>query len=974
MADTRGVFNLKNIRNDILSDEGVSLNDVWFNYSPENTSNIGYYAGGLLSGGRISTVDKVDFTSDTGSSADSLANLPNARSGQGAVSNSTHGYFAGGLDDGSPGYQSSTSKLEYSSETSSPVPAAPLSSQRNILSATGNSVSAYFAGGGNPGRFTSVDKFFYNTDTIQQIPSASLPYARDGLGGDTSGSASYFAGGFDGSNSLSSMEKISFNTDEISVVTGGELTIPRRNFGSSGTGGAGYFGGGTGAALYSTIDKISYAVNTMEAASTLTTQRYGLSATGNSTHGYFAGGRTPPYASLVDKLTYSNDNRTHLPSLGSLRRESQFHAAVCARNDGLPSSLEVASKRWKDNLVEYTTAARFMSGNNIEKYPFSTETYSILPQLDSGGNLNSGISSPSSGYCAFGSNPAKTYTCRIYYSSDTNTVVPSANLSGARNSFRSLTTESKGYFIGGHNYFGNGGRCDKITYATDVTEHVPGADVPGRSYPRGAGGNSTQGYFSGGYSPQISTTTKTTYSTDSSALAPSSNLLEAAYNGDAFANSNYVYFCAGTENPGFMSSITRITNSNGTVTRIPATFSIASDETAATAGSSSGYFNVKGTILEKVSYSTETVSSATPLSRTAVTSACPLEDALPSSGFPTEVPRTEASRQTATSTRATAATTVTASVSSVANNAYTFAGINPSSTGVEKIDYSTDTASLITGASVGNWNQGSSTSNSQSTYFTGSLGGYSTNVSKISYATLIGNLLPGTLSNNRGYNASVGNTTQGYFTTGAAFPSTNVDKITYSTDNIQLVPTAQDSTKRNQNGAAGDSTHGYFGGGYSPAVSGPTTDRNLSTIDKLTYSTDTKERMPSSSLNIGRSYVRAAGNSTHGYFGPGRNPAYFSFVDKIAYSTGTVTTFNSNVYERYGYDATGNGTAGYFGGGYLNSVGYTSIVEKITYSSDTTSTSATQLINPRYLHNATSPLSNAMPSSAQVSYGAPTFV
>ena len=65
---------------------------------------------------------------------------------------------------------------------------------------------------------------------------------------------------------------------------------------------------------------------------------------------------------------------------------------------------------------------------------------------------------------------------------------------------------------------------------------------------------------------------------------------------------------------------------------------------------------------------------------------------------------------------------------------------------------------------------------------------------------------------------------------------------------------------------------GYFGGG----TPGP-----FSTMDKVTYSTDTTAQVPGAPLSVPRGYFAATGNSTAGYFGGG---SVFSTMDKVTYS------------------------------------------------------------------------------------------
>jgi hypothetical protein len=93
----------------------------------------------------------------------------------------------------------------------------------------------------------------------------------------------------------------------------------------------------------------------------------------------------------------------------------------------------------------------------------------------------------------------------------------------------------------------------------------------------------------------------------------------------------------------------------------------------------------------------------------------------------------------------------------------------------------------------------------------------------------------------------------GYFG-GGGFPDarSTMDKVTYSTDTTAAVPGAALSVARNQLAATGNSIAGYFGGG------GP---GSRSTMDKVTYSTDTTAAVPGAVLSVAR-YGLAASSST----------------------------------------------------------------------------------------------------------------
>ena len=145
---------------------------------------------------------------------------------------------------------------------------------------------------------------------------------------------------------------------------------------------------------------------------------------------------------------------------------------------------------------------------------------------------------------------------------------------------------------------------------------------------------------------------------------------------------------------------------------------------------------------------------------------------------------------------------------------------------------------------------------------------------------------------------------------------------------------------------------GYFGGG-SP---GP-----LSTMDKVTYASDTTAQVPGAALSAARLYLAATGNSTTGYFGGGGTPAY-STMDKVTYSSDTTAAVpgaNLSLVRRE-LAATGNSEAGYFGGGIPTS----SLMDKVTYSTDTTAAvPGAALSVARYNLAASSARANGLPTT-----------
>ena len=78
--------------------------------------------------------------------------------------------------------------------------------------------------------------------------------------------------------------------------------------------------------------------------------------------------------------------------------------------------------------------------------------------------------------------------------------------------------------------------------------------------------------------------------------------------------------------------------------------------------------------------------------------------------------------------------------------------------------------------------------------------------------------------------------------------------------------------------APSENTAAWFGGGV------PST----STVDRITYATDTATASVRGPLSLSRYALAAAGNTTDGWFGGGSYP-FRSTVDRITYATDTAT-------------------------------------------------------------------------------------
>ena len=337
-ADTRGVFTLKAIRNNILNDEGVPLGDVFVGQPDESTAtpNTGYFGGGIPA---RSTMDKLTYSTDT-TEASPSANLTVGRQSHSATSSSLAGYFGGGRV---PGYTSSMEKLTYSSDTTAATPGAALSAARSNHAATGNSTAGYF-GGGDPGPLSTMDKVTYSSDTTAVVPGAALSGARKQSAATGNSTHGYFGGG--NFPVLSTMDKTTYSTDTTAAVPGAALVSGFYQASATGNSTVGYFGAGWAPGLSSrttTLDKLTYSTDTTAAvpsSADLSVGRSLAAATGNSTAGYFGGGFNPAGqpVSTMDKTTYSSDTTALVPGAALSLARSDL-AASSARANALPEAV-----------------------------------------------------------------------------------------------------------------------------------------------------------------------------------------------------------------------------------------------------------------------------------------------------------------------------------------------------------------------------------------------------------------------------------------------------------------------------------------------------------------------------------------------------------------------------------------------------------------------------------------------------------
>ena len=177
-------------------------------------------------------------------------------------------------------------------------------------------------------------------------------------------------------------------------------------------------------------------------------------------------------------------------------------------------------------------------------------------------------------------------------------------------------------------------------------------------------------------------------------------------------------------------------------------------------------------------------------------------------------------------------------------------------------------------------------------------------------------------------------------------PTSTVQRIIFATDTATASVRGPLSLAKRQLSATGNTTYGWFGGGQNPAAG-----YGQSTIDRITYSTDTATASVRGPLSSNRYSMAATGNTTEGWFGGGyqypspASPGYRSTIDRITYATDTTTASVRGplAVTISNLAATGTDTNGWYVGGYVSN--QTSTVQRITFATDTNTASVRGPLN-----------------------------
>ena len=212
----------------------------------------------------------------------------------------------------------------------------------------------------------------------------------------------------------------------------------------------------------------------------------------------------------------------------------------------------------------------------------------------------------------------------------------------------------------------------------------------------------------------------------------------------------------------------------------------------------------------------------------------------------------------------------------------------------------------------------------------------------------------GPLATNQSKTSGVGTLTDGWFGGGVSnLPASStlvstVQRITYATDTATASVRGPLSSAKYGLAAAGNTTNGWFGGGA------PSSGPNLSTVDRITYATDTATASVRGPLSIIVYLQAATGDQNYGWYTGGGGPS-LTTVDRITYATDTATATNRGALglaTRMHMAVTDGTTYGWFAGGSPGSS--LSTIQRITFATDTATASIRGPLNAtRYIASGT---------------------
>jgi len=191
--------------------------------------------------------------------------------------------------------------------------------------------------------------------------------------------------------------------------------------------------------------------------------------------------------------------------------------------------------------------------------------------------------------------------------------------------------------------------------------------------------------------------------------------------------------------------------------------------------------------------------------------------------------------------------------------------------------------------------------------------------------------------------AGTGNSTAGWYAGGGIGAPTyaqtsTIQRITYATDTASSSIRGPLTSVRYASAAAGTSTDGWVMGGSTPAGA-------LASVNRITYANDNITASARANMAIPQVDLAACSDgTTYAWVGGGGNdgsPPYLSLVQRITFATDTAAATSRGPLSqaRFRLSSTQNATNGWFAGGAINGFDRSSRIDRITFATDTNTAS-----------------------------------
>jgi hypothetical protein len=243
-----------------------------------NSSQEGFYMGGLLGSARTSIIEKITFPYDSGATTTGMY-LSGNRNGAGGCNSSIHGFTLSGHN--GTVYQTTIDRMVFPHDSGNATHVGNINRSRTGMPGANSSSHGYTIGGYFGSWESDIDRIAFPFDSGTATNVGNLARSQYTIDGCNSSNHAFITGGNEEANYFSSCQRLAFpfNSGTMSYI--GNLTGNRasvNNFNSTLSGYA--FGGYQSGNRVSTIDKFSFPFDSGTATSVGNLTHSGYSSRG----------------------------------------------------------------------------------------------------------------------------------------------------------------------------------------------------------------------------------------------------------------------------------------------------------------------------------------------------------------------------------------------------------------------------------------------------------------------------------------------------------------------------------------------------------------------------------------------------------------------------------------------------------------------------------------------------------------------